>query len=299
MGKKTIVIGEEEDDEKEREEFEEHPLFPLEENQPSFDVSYIQITRWEEGKQKWGPCIRAEDLKSEADIIAQFGGGDYVLVARAATKLQGLPGGTRKHRRLNLPGLPKPLSNEPTPAEVRLSNPSAPVPGQPVAPASPLSHDPMAFLTLMLEKERMASEKAQQQQNQFMQMFMAIMQGSKSDSQNMMQMMMQMSQQSQASMLQFITAMMSNRGGGPEEMAKYAELLKALGVGASQPAKSEGGTGGIAGMLENAADVIQGLAILKGVGGNGQNGAPAALQSPSTDIPSGTGGASSLLRGLR
>jgi len=293
---RTITIGEEdEEDERAETTFDEHPLFPLEGDQRGFDISYIQITRFEEGMQKWGPCVRGEELRSEADIIERYGGGQYVLVGRRASKIEGIPGRISKNRRVNLSGLPKPLSADPTPAEARLSSPGTSQNGattQAPSAGNIMGTDPMAFLTLMLEKERLASEKAQQQQNQFMQMFMTIMQGSKTDSQNMMQMMMTMSAQQQQGMMQFITAMLANKSGGPEEVARYAELINALSGNKDKKPGGEGEGGqSIGAMLENAADVIQGIVQLK-----------ASATAPPQALPNSesrpTGGAASLLAGL-
>jgi hypothetical protein len=277
----------------------EHPLFPLDEGEKAYEVSWILITRIEEGVQKYGPNVLANELMTEQDIISRFGGGHYSLISRALSKTyDGQPGRFTKHRKLHLPGIPKPLSPDPTPQEQKMANPTM----KPDTPVSPMG-DPMGMFGIMmqmqqasLERERVASEKAQQHNQQFMQMFMTVMQGSKADSQNMMQMMMTMSSQQQQGMLQFITAMMSNRGGGPEEVAKYAELLKVLGVGQQKEAPKEMGDGhSIGAMLENAADVIQGIVTLKNAGASA--GPPPA--QPPSELPPGVGGAASLLRGMR
>jgi hypothetical protein len=297
MGRTRIVTETEESDSTDDQVYAEHPLFPLEEGDKSFETSYIQITRIEEGAQKFGPVVAATDLLTEQQITERWGGGQYVIIARAASKLDGIPGRFRKHRRVTLPGNPKPLSPDPTPNEQKLAAPQT----SGAAQASPMGGDSNSFFAMMmqmqqqaLERERQASERAAQQSQQFMQMFMSIMTGSKNDSASMMQVMMQMSAQSQQSMLQFITATMSNRGGGPEEMAKYAELLRQLGVGGAKPAGESGGsTESIGSMLENAADVIQGMVALKG------GASPAApTQVDASAVPTGGGGAASVLRGM-
>ncbi len=296
----TEIDGDEVAEEKEEAPFPEHPLFPLEDGDKTFEVSFIQITRVESGVQKFGPTVPSNELNTEDDIFNRWGGGHYVLIARAATRGTGYPGRFKKHRRVNIPGTPKPLSPDPTPEEQKLAAPQTGV-----AQASPMGGgDPMSFFAMMmqmqqqsLERERQASEKAVAQNQQFMQMFMTVMQGSKADSQNMIQMMMQMSSQSQQGMLQFISAMMANRGGGPEEMAKYADLLKTLGVGGGDK-KGGNGEGGaaasesIGAMLENAADLVQGMVALKGAASPTQIGATADPNAPPM------GGAASLLKGM-
>jgi hypothetical protein len=112
----------------------------------------------------------------------------------------------------------------------------------------------------------------------------------------MMQMVMQMNQSQQQGMLQFITAMMGSRGGGPEEFAKYAELIRALSPGEKKDPAKEGDGQSISAMLENAADLVQGIVQLKGSMTPGPT-IPPSHEQPA--LPPGTGGAASLLRGLR
>jgi hypothetical protein len=271
-------------------QYPEHPLFPLEDGDKSIDVSYIQITRIEEGTQKYGPCVPASDLMTEQDIETRWGGGQYVIIARAASKLDGIPGRFRRHRRIHLPGLSKPLSTNPTPAEERMASPQA---AQAHAALSPMA-DPMAFMTVMLQMQQQAAERERQASERFMTMFMGIMQGSKADSQQMMQLMLQMSTQQQQSMMQFMTATLANRGGGPEEMAKYAELLRTLGIANGAPKEGKEESPGIGKMLEDAADLVQGMVQLK----NSTMPAPVAVEASQVPQTAPTGGASSLLRGL-
>lgn len=88
---------------------------------------------------------------------------------------------------------------------------------------------------------------------------------------------------------------MSNRGGGPEEMAKYAELMRSLGLGGA-PKLPNGDAGAssesIGAMLENAADLVQGMVALKG--GPGAQAVQANAQGPQM----AHGGAASLLQGV-
>lgn len=293
---KTRTVTETEELAEDEHIYPEHPLFPLEEGEKTKDVSWILVSRVEEGVQKYGPNIPANELLTEQDIVNRWGGGHYILIGRGLSKTyEGMPGRFNKHRRLHLPGNSKPLSPDPTPQEQRIASPNTPP-----ANTSPMG-DPMSFFAMMmqmqqqsLERERQASEKAQQQNQQFMQMFMTIMQGSKQDAAAMTQVMMQMSAQNQQSMMQFVSAMMASRGGGPEEMAKYADLLKTLGIGGgNKPANGEGGSTSesIGAMLENAADFVQGLAILKGSAPPPQ---PVAVDANTAPM----GGASALLRGM-
>jgi hypothetical protein len=279
-------------------EWPEHPLFPLTDGEKSFDVSFIHITRFENGTQKWGVAVPAHDLNSENDIFERWGGGQYVLVARAASKSEGIPGRIRKHRRVTIPGKSKPLSSDPTPEEMNLANPQPPHPPQSSNGSS--GSDLVSLMGMMMQMSQQASERSAVQSQNFMQMFLGMMQNSKSDAQQMTQMMLQMTSQNQQAMMGLISTVMANRGGGPEEMAKYADLLRSLGVGTATAKETDKGGTDIASMLENAADVVQGIVALKGGPSelvNAPQGGPVAAmpQAPQEDA----GGAQSFLRAAR
>jgi hypothetical protein len=287
---RTRTVTETEELDGTEETFPEHPLFPLEEGEKTIDVTYILISRFEEGVQKYGPNVLASELMSESDIAQRWGGGHYIIIARAkSTTFDGQPGKFRKHRRIHLPGNSKPLSPDPTPQEQKMANPN-----EKTAPPVQQNFGDMGQLfAMMLQMNQQSSDRAAQQSQQFMTMFMTIMQGSKSDAQAMTQTMMTMSSQQQQSMMQFVTAIMGNRGGGPEEMAKYADLLRSLGVGgaAIKPEGEKPQSESIGAMLENAADFVQGLAVLKGSAPPPQQIAPDTQAAP-------TGGASSVLKAM-
>lgn len=278
--------------------FEDHPLFPRGEGEKPFEVAYIQVTRSEEGVQKYAGNFSAKELQSEQDIMDRFGGGYYQIASRKSVR-DGIPGPFTKHRKLFLPGALKPLSATPSNAERNLAG--LPVETRTVqavatAPAAPAQTmgDMAQLFGLMMQMNQSAADRAAQSQQAMMTMFMGMMQNGKAESQAMTQMMLEMSSRGQASMTQLITAIMANRGGGPEEMAKYADLLKSLGFGTNgQPLKKEGGDS-LGEMVANAADIIQGMVQLKG-------SSPAMMpagETPSTP-PQPIGGATSLLYGRR
>lgn len=274
--------------------YDEHPLFPLVDNEKPYEISYITITRHENGVQKWGPSLPAEQLMTEEAIFELYGGGNYTLIARAATKRTGLPGKNQKARRINLAGKMKPLSGNPTPEELKFyEGLSTTVEAK---PAGQSFGDMGQLFALMLQMNQQSAQRAQEQAQQFMTMFMGMMQGSKGDAQRMTEMMMTMSSQNQQTMMQFVTAMMANRGGGPEEMAKYADLLKTLGFAKGEAKEGDkSGNESVGAIIENAADIVTGLVQLKGVmvPPNGQNGVaqPVVAEAP-------PGSALSFVRGL-
>jgi hypothetical protein len=270
--------------------FPGHPLFPVDEGEPNPQVTFIQITRIDRGQQKYGPVLRADELTTYEELFEMYGGGHYELWARGPSKLKvdGY-GNVTKRRRFQLPGRSKPLSKDPTPDELRELDPPRSAVSEAAAPAASSSGSAGEnnFLLAMMNMQ-------QQNAQQFAQMMQAMMQSSKQESMEMAKMqmasqqqnttlMLTLSQQNQASMVQMMTAMMGSRGSGPDEMAKYAKLLKDLNIlGGAPGGEAEGGDGegGIGKMIEDAADAIQGLVLLKGgakpgEGEGGASGAPA------------------------
>lgn len=275
------------------ESWPEHPLFPVDEGDDPPEVAFIAVTRKELGRMVWGPTFRADELTSQDQIFERFGGGEYELYARAHSKRDpSHPGTITKRRWMILPGKSLPLSANPTDAELRAigehaaSSPAAPAP----APASSSAASGMGdnLLVAILQMQ-------QQQQQQFMALMMQMMQNSKAESaelakstaaatQTMTTMLMQISGQQQQSMVGMMTALLQARGGGPEEMAKYAQLLKSLGVGGMPGADDKAGGESIGELVENAADIVQGLVMLKG-GAPPPNG---ASSPPATAAPPGS-----------
>jgi hypothetical protein len=281
------------DDSDEYDRYPEHPLFPLGEREKSVEISFIQITRLEKGQHKWGPVFPAAELQNEQAILEMFGGGQYILVARKADKRnEAMPGRWTKKRPLTLPGKSRPLSADPAPEEMGVPPTETNVNsnGNSNVPMGGMGDGFMAMITMMM---KLSTDSNQQTMNMFMQM----MNNAKEDSRRTTELMMQTMTTSQQSTMGLITAVLANRGGGPEEMAKYAELLKTLGVGGGNGGekKTEGSGESIAGMLENAADIVQGMVALK-------SSAAPALPPNGTDPnapPAPPGSAAALIAKLR
>lgn len=283
--------------------FPEHPLFPFsDDDEEGFDVSFIQITRWEGGKQVWGPTLPAAELQSELAIQEQFGGGVYVLLAKRPLRSdRSKPGSVTKSRKVSLPGRSKPLSSDPTPEEIAAFDPSTRAvvtPGGANAGAFTGGGGFEQVLLAMMSMQQQTAERAAAENREsarresenskaFMTMFLGMMNSSKSDSASMVQMMMTLSAQQQQSMVSLLPALIGARGGGPEEMAKFAELFKTLGF--AQPGKAGAATpkdddNSIGAILSNGADILQGFLALKGTALNGASpmgaDAPPALAQP-------------------
>ncbi len=257
------------------EDYLEHPLFPVEEGDSPPDISFIHITRWERGKQYWGKCLPSHELQTVEQIAELYGGGEYVLVARTASKVTpGIPARISKQRKITIPGKPKPMSDDPTEEE---ENGGKKVIHQQQA-ANGLMGGADGILLAILNmnataqqaaeaRAERAAKEAADASSRFMMMFMELMKGNKSDASQMTQMMMQMSQAQNQSMMTMVTAMMSARGGGPEEMSKMVELLKGLGLnmGSKKEDDEKGGFSmeDLPTMIENVADIATAAAELR------------------------------------
>lgn len=255
-------------------EYPEHPLFPVEEDGRSFEVSFIQVARKEGGAMSFVPQVfRSEELTSLDQIVERFGGGTYELYARSnSPNNPGQAARITKRRLVTLPGKPKPLDpSNPTPQE-EVAAGLRPSPFDAPKQAPGLMGD-SGVLVAILQMNQQAAQRAQEQSMQFMTMFMQMMQSSKQESAqmlaNMMQMSREMSTSQQQSMMQLLPLLVSQKGGGPEDLAKYLELFKSMGF-----AKSEGGAdkGETEEPPMNVGEVISNVAeIVKG--------APAALDA--------------------
>lgn len=281
----------------------DHPLFPVDDGEEQPEVTFVTVTRKEGAKMVWGPTFKAEDLTSVEQIIERFGGGDYELWARAPGKRDPTtPGNCTKRRWLPLPGKSRPFSDDPTQQELRqagdvpnaISAPSSSATMPAAAPATAsggIGGD--GLLVAILNMQAQASQ-------QFMALMLEMMKSSKTEAvesaktqsaamQQMTTMLMTLSAQQQQSMMGMMTAMLSAKGGSTDDVAKMAELFKNLGVinpAAGEKAKPSDGFD-IGKVLEDGADLVQGLVLLKGGNPAAPNGSsPPAQPSASTTAAS-------------
>ena len=280
-----------------QETFEEHPLFPLEEGEDPPDIAFIHITRWEKGKQVYASKLfTASELATFEQVQQIYGGGEYILIGRARSKtMPGQPGRVSRHRKVSISGAPKPMSDDPSDEE--LKKPGAPAPIAPSAGILGGGGGDSLFIAMM-QMNQQAAERAAQAQQQFMTMFIQMMQSSKTESAAMTQMMMQMSQAQAQSMMQMVSGMMASRGGGPEEMSKYAELLKTLGFANANAPKAEEKAGfgleDLPAMIENVADIATAAAELRRGAGGPTNGVTPPQIAPGDNSAAGIAAAMGL-----
>jgi len=286
------------------ESYPEHPLFPVEDGEPTPQVDFITITRKDRGVMVCGPVLRADELTSTDQIFERFGGGMYELIARArGTVHPDLPNKISKRRWIVLAGRSKPLSQDPTADELRASDMAPPATATSSSTAAAPAPAPAGgmgdgVLVAILQMQQQASQ-------QFMTLMLEMMKSGKSEAaesaraqaestKQFVQMMMTMSSQQQQSMLAMMTAMMQARGGGPEELEKYAALLKSIGFG-GKASKAEPSSDSVGAIVENLADIVQGGVQLMQSRGlpqpNGQESPPAppgsaaSVLDPTVGIP--------------
>lgn len=239
-------------------EFVVHPLFPLndDEDDPDAvppDVQEIHVQRKENGRLFTAPRVFfPNELTSLAQLFAEYGGGEYHLVARNAKKQ------LQARRMFTLQGPSKPMFDDGL------------IPGQPAKPqASQAPINPMVAMMgggieggimplIMMMMQNMATQQ-QEASRQSMQMFMGFMQtmatGSQADKQaaqeamnrqaerdakaaeNQMLMMVKLTEARQA----------GNSTGGEESFFKGVEFMKHFAtqqvemLKATASGKSDGG----------------------------------------------------------
>jgi len=124
-----------------------HNLFPLESEtgeQDQRDISWIQVTRWENGGFKFAPQLFPADEVADLDALHQmFGGGQFEVIGRIMDKSR-----ISARKRYALPGPSKPLAPADAAAVVERG-----------APAGPASSDPMlAFFGMMMQQQQAQSQ---------------------------------------------------------------------------------------------------------------------------------------------
>jgi hypothetical protein len=249
----------------------EHPLFPAEDGDDPPAISFIQISRYESNGSVLIPRVfTSAELTSEAQIGEMFGGGLYELIGRRSSKLDPASMGniTRK-RRIRLPGVSTPLAPE---------APAAAPPEAPSAPSGGLAMSDNIIIAMMQMQSNAATAQAQAQA-QIAQAQATAQAQSQQQSQQMMitmvQTMMSVSQQQTSSMATMMTALLGSRGGGPDELVKYAELFKSLTGKPAVPGDEPEKGVDVAKLFEDGADIVAGLVELK-KGAGGASGAPPA-----------------------
>lgn len=236
-----------------------HPLFlPDEEDDKPVSVDEIQISRMENGQQVYAPRVRpASELQSLEQIVSEFGGGHYILIARYEKRIS-----TR--RKIVLPGPPKPMYDE--------GNKTEPVQAQP-APIDPMlammgmggsGGGMMPLIMLMFQQQNQAADRQTQ-------MFMAMMQGTRDSSAEEkaaaraeLQASIErerINSERQMAMMREVLAMQANRGsGGGEDFTRGVEFMRTFAtqqVEMARAAAQGDGNDGLGAILETLGQAFQ------------------------------------------
>ncbi len=262
-------------------DFVVHPLFPLsdDEDDPEAvppDVQEIHVQRKENGRLFTAPRVFFPgELTSLSQLFAEYGGGEYHLVARNAKKQ------LQARRMFTLQGPSKPMFDDGL------------IPGQPKeAPKPTQSMNPMAAMMggseggimplIMMMMQNMMTQQ-QEASRQSMQMFMSFMQtmasGTQADKQaaqeamnrqaerdaknaeNQMLMMVKLTEARQA----------GNSSGGEEAFFKGVEFMRHFSTQQIEQMKlAASGKGGkddfdLEGLLGTALEALQGFQAFKGM----------------------------------
>jgi hypothetical protein len=267
----------------------EHPLFPAEGDDPPPPIAFISVYRYEpSGPVQVMRVFRAEELQNESQISELYGGGMYELHGRRQSKQDAtLPGALVSKRRVRIPGEPQPLS----PGGV-----AKPAVVEPVKAAEPEMGVMTMFMQMQMNMMQMQEaaaarrEEAQQREaDRRAQETREAAERSRHEQSQFTTLIMNMNAQSQQTMATIMGAVLQKSGGGgTAELTQLVDVLKGLGMklpGAE--AADEGGGTDIGQVVADVADIVQGVAAMKG-------GAPVAPQVVLPQGPAGEGSAASL-----
>ena len=256
---------------------EAHPLFPISEDDDDDvkPVSYISISRIENGKQYVAPRQRrADELRSLDQLHSEFGGGEYVLTAFHNGRIS-----TR--RKLNLPGKSKPMFDE--------GISSAEETRSVAAQGAPSAVDPMSAMMggaqggvmglIMMMMQQMMQQAAAAQASQT-QMFIAMMNNNhqstaeeKAQARAELQANIERERISSERTMQLMREMMLAKGGGGagEDFTRGVEFMRGFAQQQIEVLKSQtkGEDTDWGSILETLGQVIQGAGLLKNMGGGG------------------------------
>ena len=236
-----------------------HPLFLNENDEPPPEVGFIHIIRWENGGKTHVPkAFTAEELQSLEQIKEMYGGGNYELIARDYNNR------ISRRIRVNLPGKPKPLSEDEPEDETEENNSrnySAPVP----VPQNPFPIEGIMGMFMHSMTTQMQMQQAQQQQQMQMQMAQAEAARQQAAEQTKMMIAMMTANKGQ-DMTPILVAMMQNsaemfkmmltKGGGMGS----SEILEAIQIGTNLVKGAQEGAGAKSGSLEElVATFLAGL----------------------------------------
>lgn len=252
---------------------EAHPLFPASEDDDDDEikhVSFISVSRIENGKQYLAPRQRrADELRSLDQLHQEFGGGEYVLTAFHNGRIS-----TR--RKLNLPGKSKPMFDEGinSAEESRAAAVAAPPVDPMMAMMGGQGGGMMPLFMFMMQQQDKAADRQ-------MQMILAMMQGNqhssaeeKASARAEMQMNLEReriaSEKQMAMMREMMQLTQSGNGGGSQGFTQGVEFMRAFATQQIEMARASAkgdGEDGLGSLLETLGQAFQVFNAAKGLGG--------------------------------
>lgn len=256
------------------EETTAHPLFPVGEDADDDEiktVTSIHIARKENGKLMFAPRPRsASELESLEQIHSEFGGGEYVLIGYNNGRISA-------RRNVNLSGKPKPLYDEGIPDTPPVVQ--APPPADPMMAMMGGSGGFLPFLAMMMQQQSQSADRQ-------MQLFMAMIQGTRESSaedkaQARAEMQANVERERIASerMMTLMREAMTNKGGDSSNgFTQGVEFMRSFSMMQIEQMKNnakEGDGTDWGSLIETLGQALQGFGMLKGMAGGGlPEGAP-------------------------
>jgi len=251
-------------------ELQWHPLFPPSDDEAEDpdavppDIQEIHVQRKENGRLFTAPrTFLFNELTSIPALYAEFGGGEYHLLARNPRKQ------IVKRTVVTIPGPSKPMFDDGLPVQPKQATPVAP---NPMAMFANMGTEGGIMPLIMMMMQNMMTQQ-QEASRQSMQMFMGFMQtmasGSQADKQAAQEAMQRQAERDQRAaenqmkmMLELTSARQAgNSTGGEESFFKGVEFMRHFATQQVEmmKAQAKGGDGG--GLdLESIVDtVVQGL----------------------------------------
>lgn len=232
-----------------------HPLFLAEDDDDDCPrVELIKVTRWEAGGQRWVPQqFEPTALQSLEQIAAQWGGGNYELIAYGHRTSDGKAGAVGR-RRYSLPGPSRALDG---------SGDAAPPPAAAAPAPAPMMGGGGAsdWIPLLIAMMKSSADTQAAMFGGMMQTVSAMVTSSRDAASQQVAQMQALSQAHATQQAALLTAIVESKGGGGNTAGSaLVEMLKEgieLGRAGGGDAGGEGDEFGS--LMETAAPIIAGM----------------------------------------
>jgi hypothetical protein len=259
---------------------EVHPLFTVDEDSDDDEiktVTSIHVARKENGKLMFAPRMRtAGELTSLEQIAQEFGGGEYVLIGYNNGRISA-------RKTICLPGRSKPMFDEGIEPTVTPVQAPAPQIADPMQAMMGVQGGGSLMGLIMMMMQQMMQQQAAAAQSQT-QMFIAMMQGNqqssaeeKAQARAELQANIERERINSERTMALMREMMGSKGGGSgEDFTRGVEFMRSFATQQIETlrANAKGEDSDWGSILETLGQVMQGVGMLKSVGGGLPEGAP-------------------------